>query len=294
MCFSSPQNAFDGLLTLLGVEIKIAENGGRELCESTGDGLSVLSGVKTASSCYTQVTWMPIVDDEDDPIPPRVVAGLVLEARVQDQGLAVFPRPLLLPYAHPAILRYIHPCTTKRKMIAQHEASACARTELDDINQIVTDCARGSLRFARVLAWLLSKTVYHCRRHSVPRPKNYMETDTTWYDTTIRLPGATAFPAPHRRLGTSWRVGVYARHLTATDAWWRYAATFRAYLVCQSHSFCASRFQQKSALCWFWAAECHEFGPADSTVQFYQSVLIASSGPNQAQNSDEGLLSLRV
>lgn len=54
-------------------------------------------------------TWMPIVDDKDDPVAPRVVAGLVLEAGVKDQGLSVFPRSLLLPNPHPAILWYVYP-----------------------------------------------------------------------------------------------------------------------------------------------------------------------------------------
>lgn len=56
---------------------------------------------------------MPVVDDENNPVPPRVVASLVLEAGVKDQGLAVLPHPLLLSDSHPAVLRYIYPCEAR-------------------------------------------------------------------------------------------------------------------------------------------------------------------------------------
>lgn len=56
---------------------------------------------------------MPVVDDENNPVPPRVVAGLVLEAGVKDQGLAVLPRPLLFSDPHPAVLRDIYPCEAR-------------------------------------------------------------------------------------------------------------------------------------------------------------------------------------
>lgn len=52
---------------------------------------------------------MPVVYDEDDSVAPRVVAGLVFEARVEDQRLAVLPTSLLLPNPHPAILRNVYP-----------------------------------------------------------------------------------------------------------------------------------------------------------------------------------------
>lgn len=63
------------------------------------------------------ITWMPVVDDKNNSVPPRVVAGLVLEAGVKNQGLAILPRPLLLPDSHPAVLRYIHPCEARAPVL---------------------------------------------------------------------------------------------------------------------------------------------------------------------------------